>query len=227
LFSESSSGQQALATVGRAIDEIDGRNTARLIAAQDSGKDRAARREVILDGMRTIARTSRRVVEPSGKMMRLRMPRRIADVAVVTAAERFLTRAEAHHDEFVRLGLPATCLSDLRQALGAFEGAMAERRLGRANVASARAAIRTALRAGSDAASELDVIVRNAAGEDVAVLAAWERDLRIVGDTRTANRHPEPVAPADAVADASDPEPGTHGPDMTPEQEVAPLRQAI
>jgi hypothetical protein len=217
IFSESSSGQQALATVARVIEEIDALTTARLIAAEDSGKAKAARRKVILDRMQAIVRTSRRVTESSGSRMRLRMPRQIADVAVASAARRFLTTAEAHHDQFVRLGLPATCLTELREVLATFEAAMEDRRIGRQGVASAKADIKVALATGADAASELDVIVRNAAANDAGVLAAWERDVRIVDWLRRRNGT---AAAAASVTPAS-----STAPPPTPEQEVASLRK--
>lgn len=228
LFPESLSGHQALAAVTRAIDEIDAHTTARLTALRKTRRDQAARRAVIIDRMLTIARTSKRVVVPSGVTMGLHMPKQTSDVAVIAAARTFLAQAEAHHDQFVSLGLPATCLADLRGALEAFEGAMTDRRLGRAGVALAKAGVKAALAAGADAARTLDVVVRNASANDPAVIAAWERDLRLVEGLRTrrSDVQAEPVAPAAGTTDGPAPEPQAAGPGAVTEEEVNTLRRA-
>lgn len=217
LFPEPLSGHQAFATVARVIDEIDAHVTARAIAAGETRKDQAARRQVILARMQSIARTSRRVTQASGALMRLRMPRKQADTALVADARLFLTRAEACHDQFVSLGLPASCLTDLRAALDAFEAAMTDRRLGRAGVASAQAAIEASLTEGSNAARTLDVVVANTVNDDPALLAAWERDRRLVTG-RSKHDAPEPPAPATTPASTATP------PDAAPP--VDPLRKA-
>jgi hypothetical protein len=225
LFPESLSGQKALAAVTRAIEEIETLTTERLIAARQTQRDQAARRGVIVDRMRTIARTSTRVMGPSGATMRLRMPRQVSDVTIVAEARMYLALAEEHHDQFVSLGLPDGCLTDLREALDAFEGAMADRRLGRAGVARAQTGIRAALAMGSDAAHTLDLVVRNAAGHDAGLIAAWERDLRIVGWKRRLDPGTVPVAPAAAAPDSASSAPQAAAPEATPAGETAILRK--
>jgi hypothetical protein len=224
LFPEPLSGHQAFVTVVRVISEIDAHTTARLIAARETRKDQAARRKVILARLQTIARTSRSVTQTSGALMRLRMPRNQADTALVAEARLVLTRAEAYHDQFVSLGLSTTCLTDLRQALDAFEAAMTDRRLGRAGVASAQAAIEALLTEGSNAARTLDVVVANTAANDPALLAAWERDRRLVAGKSKRDAAIEPSAPAQPDAPAATPTSAA-----TPAEEVppaAPLRRA-
>jgi hypothetical protein len=185
LFPESSSTiQSTLAAVSRAVDQIERHETARLIAGADTRRDQVARREVMLDRMRSMARTSRRVVGESGAPLRLQVPSRVADAIVVDAARRFVSAVETHEEQFLELGLAPECLSELRSALVAFEASLSDPRVGRAGVAAAKAAIAAALTSGLDAARALDIIVRNRAGGDAAVLAAWERDLRLVEGIR-------------------------------------------
>lgn len=225
LLPESSSGHQALATVKRAIDEIEALMTARAIAASETRKDQVARRAVILDRLRTIARTSRRVVLPTGRPLRLHWPEQGSDAAIAEAARRFLTLTDEHHDQFVKLNLPDNCLSSLREALEAFEGALSGRRIGRRGVAEATKGIKVAIASGSDAARTLDLVVRNGIVDNEALLAGWERDLRLVTGIgkRGSKAQAEPAAPATGVPAS---EPPSIAPVAVQESEVVPIRQA-
>lgn len=180
LFPESLSGQRAFADVGRAIEQIEAHSTARLTAGRESRRSKAARRAAMLDRMRAIARTSKGVRTAAGTALALPMPVRKADVAVLTAARSFLSEAEAHHDQFISLGLPPTCSSELREAADAFDAALADRRAGRSTTAAAQAGIRAALTLGAKAARTLDIVVVNTVGHDPVLIAAWRRDRTIV-----------------------------------------------
>lgn len=202
LIPESSqSGQQAFAAVTRAIEQIETHETGRHIAANESRRDKHARRAVIVDRMKAIATTSKAVAVESGATLRLRMPKQVSDVAIAEAARRFLNLAEAHQDQFVNLGLPPTCLTSLRDALTAFEAALSDRRIGRAGVAAATAAIKAALTDGTRAARTLDTVVTNAAKGDPAVLAAWNRDRRVIAGIGKSEEH---IGPQNAPAPASE-----------------------
>ena len=144
-FPESSSGRVAFATVASAVAQIEEHTAAKLVAVRESHRDRIARRQLILDRMASIARTSRGVTLPSGATLRLRMPTRKSDVATITSARAFLWEAEPHQDQLVKLGLPATYLTELRDATEAFDEALKEGRAGRSGVAAAQAGITAAL----------------------------------------------------------------------------------
>lgn len=179
-FPESSSGSQAFATVAEAVADVEAHATAKLVKVREGQRDRAARRSIMLSRMRTIARTSRGIRTASGAILTLQMPRRRSDVAVITAARAFLREAEAHHDRLVVLGLPTTCLAELREATEAFAASMAERRAGRSGVAGAQAGITAAIARGTDAAHTLDIVVLNTLGHDPVAFATWQRDRRVV-----------------------------------------------
>jgi hypothetical protein len=205
LFPESSSGREAFDTVAHAIEQIDAHATAALSAARESQKTTTARRRVILERMQSIARTSRGVRTTAGTRLKLPMPTHTSDVAVITAARSFLNQAEPLHDQFVALGLSPTCLTELREAADAFDAAMADRRAGRAGVAAIQAGIKAALAQGCDAARTLDIAVVNTVGQDPVLLAAWQRDRRVVeGIGRGgSSQHPAPAPAADAAADGA------------------------
>jgi hypothetical protein len=108
------------------------------------------------------------------------MPKRRSDVAIITSARAFLREAEPHQDQMVNLGLPSTCLTELRATTDAFDEALKEARAGRSGVAAAQAAIRTALADGLNAARLLDIVVPNSIGDDAVSLAAWHRDRKVI-----------------------------------------------
>ena len=75
---------------------------------------------------------------------------------------------------------------------------------------------------------QLDVVVRNVAGRDAAVLAAWERDLRIVDGIgkRKVVHDAAQSAPAEIAETTREGAQGSAAPDAeSSEQEVAPLRK--
>jgi len=223
LFLNSPYGQEALAKVGEAIDTIE-KHTMNRMAAMDATPAQAARRKIIIDRMQTIARTSRRIVLPTGQMMNLTVPRQESNTALVAAVRAFLEKSEAHHDDLVKFGLPASCLTDLRETLAAFEAAMADRRLGRSGIALAKKGVSAALADGSNAVRNLDTVVRNLVG-DAPLLAAWERDMRIVGG-KGKSSGPAEAGAVPAVADPHPAAPAASSP-ATPSTAADPTPEAL
>jgi hypothetical protein len=75
--------------------------------------------------------------------------------------------------------MPATCLSNLREASASLEAALAVRRDGRAGLAAANNAIQKAFALAAKALATLDIVVPNAT-EDTVVFARWMRDRTVV-----------------------------------------------
>lgn len=226
-FPESSDGAQAFATVARAVAEIEAHDTNRMVVLHQAQRSKAERRKTMLQRMQTIVRTSRGIRTALGTPLRLTMPDRTSDVAVVRSARAFLQEAEPYQDQMVRLGLPATYFAELRDAADAFDAALTDRRAGRSGIAGAQAGIKAALTQGTEAARTLDIIVANTLGADPIVMAAWERDRRLVdwrakphADASDAQPAPE-TAPADVPA--ASPPPDAAIPAAQPD---APLRRA-
>jgi hypothetical protein len=214
-FPESSDGAQTFATVARAVAEIEAHATNKVVMIREAQRSKAERRKTMLQRMQTIARTSRGIRTTLGTPLRLTMPDRTSDVAVVRGARAFLQEGDPYQDQMIRLGLPASYFAELRDAADAFDAALTERRAGRSGIAGAQAGIKAALRQGTDAAHTLDIIVANTLGDDPIVMAAWERDRRLVdgrakphADASEAPpaEHPQADAPpADAPAEAETP----------------------
>lgn len=175
LFPESSTGGQAFAKVGDAAARIDAFATSKLLVVTDGHEELAVARAAVLDRMRIVARTARgtrRSRSAAGR--RFRMPSRTSYVALLAAARSFISEAGECRAELDELGLPATCLPELRQAIDDLEAAFAD---------------------GTHAIRTLDIVVPNTVGNDAVLVAKWNRDRRVItGATK--------VVPEDAASDA-------------------------
>lgn len=211
-FPESSNGARAFADIARTVATIESNLAEKTVAIRESRRARAGQRRQILHQMKTIVRTSSAIhVEPSDAL-RLRMPKKRSDSAIINAARAFLREVEPYQAQLAGLGLPADYITDLRTAVEAFAEALRESRTGRSTVAFTRATIAAAIAEGARIASTLDVIVLNLFENDPAVMAAWTRDRRIV----TWQGDDTPVAPAPATLVPSGTEPAVAAPPAVP-----------
>lgn len=181
LFPESSRGGRSFAKVAEATSLVETHSVARLLAAHDGRRGKAAARAVVRRWMLSIARTARDVARTtSGGNRKLRMPHRTADVALLTSARMFLDDGAPLSGAFIELGLPANWVSEFRAAVDTFEDQLRGRRAGRSGVAAANAGIKAALKDGFIAIHTLDVIIANTLTTDPVLLAVWARGRRIV-----------------------------------------------
>lgn len=204
-FPESSPGAAMFATMAAIVAEIDALATSKIVIVREARRVKADRREVIVDRMRTIARSSRGIRSESGAPLRLNMPDRTSDAAIVRGARAFLQEAERYQDQLIPLGLPATYFAELREATDAFDAALKQRRTGRSDIAAANAGIKAGLERGMETARLLDIIVANAAGKDPVVMAAWNRDRRLVGARRARTTEPATAATTPNAAEPASP----------------------
>jgi hypothetical protein len=179
-FPESSAGARAFADVARIVGSIEDHATKKIVAVREGRRVKNDRRKLMLDRMKTIARSSRGIQSETGGPLRLRMPDRTSDIAILTAARAFLREAEPYHAQLVELGLPASYFAELRQTADAFAEALTEHRTGRSDVAGAQAGITAGIKEGSATARRLDIIVANVLGGDPVAMAAWARDRKLV-----------------------------------------------
>jgi hypothetical protein len=198
LFPEASAAGEAFTVITRAVADIETDLDRKRVVSANGRRAMAVMRDAILTHMRVVARTARGMKAASAVHLTLRLPDRRSDAHVLSGARTFILQAEANQTELVRLGLPTTCLSELREATDALAHALTERHLGRSGTAAAQAGISAAIAAGSAAARTLDILVPNAVEHDPELFAAWRRDRRVVEGTskRTSQPTPEVAAPA-------------------------------
>ena len=210
LFPELSAGGQAFAQVAQATARIGAHATRKPLTAADGREAIVASRALLLERLRLVVRTARGIRKAEGVNANpLRMTRRVSDDVRIQTARRFLDVAEERRDDglvrdqLVRLGLPVTCLAELRQAADDLEAALSARRGGRRGVASAQAGIASALADGLAAVHTLDIVVPNAVESNPEVFAAWKRDRRVVERRSKATDAPDVVTGEEVLSKAS------------------------
>ena len=187
LFPESSTGAEALAKVAQAAAKIGADATTKQVTATRGREAMAVTRALVVERMKTIARTARGVQKtPGAAGQPLRMPGKRSGVSLTTSARTFLREAEAREEELTRLGLPDTCLAELREAADALEKALGERRSGRLGHAEAQASLKGAMALSAGALRTLDIVVANALENDAALFEVWKGLRRVAkGQSKT------------------------------------------
>jgi hypothetical protein len=189
VFPNGSAGAQAFAKVADAVAAFETHLDAKSTTAAQSRQTKTTARNALKARMRGVIRTSRGVarVAADGREA-LRMPVRRSDIALLTAARACVEAAKPIEADCMHLGLPATFLADLRDAIDDYERVIRDRRTHRDAAAAAQKGITAAIADGFAAIRTLDIVVTNAVEKDPERFAAWRRDRRLVGDTRKKRR---------------------------------------
>jgi hypothetical protein len=189
VFPNGSAGAQAFAKVADAVAAFETHLDAKSTTAAQSRQTKTTARNALKARMRGVIRTSRGVarVAADGREA-LRMPVRRSDIALLTAARACVKAAKPIEADCMHLGLPATFLADLGDAIDDYERVIRDRRTHRDAAAAAQKGITAAIADGFAAIRTLDIVVTNAVEKDPERFAAWRRDRRLVGDTRKKRR---------------------------------------
>lgn len=177
----------------------------RLDASSNGRKEKVAARKAMIAAMRTIVRTARGNELTPGTHNKLLMTRRRSDIGVLSAARGILRDAEAVKNELVVLGLPDTCINDLRSLVEIFESTMGGRRTGRDDMAKVEGREDAVIDTVSKALSKLDIVVPNVVRDDPGLIASWKRTREVVGGPAPKKRAAKSTVSAEVVPIAGDP----------------------
>jgi hypothetical protein len=162
-------------SVVQTLNEALTSQTSGLNSAQQATAAREAARQTLRADVQAITRTARAMaLDTPGLENKFRLPRSGSDQALLFAARAFLTDAVPLKAEFIRYGLPASFIDDLRAHVADLEQAMGEQNTGRGAHVTATATIEPTIEGGMNAMRKLDAVVRNKFRDDPATLAAWE-----------------------------------------------------
>lgn len=213
LFPEGTAGGEAFAIVGQAVEAIEAHTVAKLSASSEVRKATARTRSAVREQMKAIALTARGLaLVEDGIDKNFHMPTRHSDNALVGAAGKFLDEAKAQKAKFVRLGLPATFLDDLRTHVAALEKALEHRRAGRRGRKLAQGDVTTAFDRGTLAIRTLDVVVVNAVRGDLGRFESWKTMRRLDGMSKSSSRRVKVPAPVVAASAADETPPAVESP---------------
>lgn len=176
-FPAGSFAQELATTLDGIIDEIETHASAQssgMRAVKESGESKAADRDELRRDLEAISRTARILaLTTPGLEEKFRMPRAPKDQELLTVARSFATDAEPLKAEFIKRGLPADFLDDLKADTERFEASISRKIQGTESHVSATAAIDGLIDRGMRVVRELDVIMRNTLADDAATLASW------------------------------------------------------
>ena len=228
LFPTSSTAGQLFARVTMAVGAIEEHLKKQVLARAEARKVKAATRAAVFDYMKTIAQAARRVTRLESGQTPFRMPKRRTLKAEIATAKAFIEEARKRLDEFLRLGLPTTFLSDFQTLVDALQQAVDVRLNSKTGRRHASAGITTQLKDGLDAIRDLEVVVTLATRSDPTRFAAWQSARRIEGQGTppvTPSKNPAATTPGapPETAPAPVPEEPTvvpTAPETTPVQPV-------
>jgi hypothetical protein len=176
-FPAGSYANELATTLDGIIDEIESHASAQssgLRAVKEGGSSKAADRDELRRDLEAISRTARVLAMTTpGIEEKFRMPRAPKDQELLTVARSFATDAAPLKAEFVKRGLAANFLDDLRADTEAFEESITRRIQGAESHVAATSAIDELIDRGMRVVRELDVIMRNTLTADQSTLAAW------------------------------------------------------
>lgn len=163
-----------------ALDQSKGRSSVR-----ESSASKSAGRDELTRQMDAISRTARVIAFTTpGLENKFRMPRGVGDQALLTLAGAFAADAEPLKAEFIKRGLPADFIQNLKEAAEAFDAAINQKVQHRGKQVAATAAIDEMTGRGVRLVRELDALVRNTFANDASALAAWESASHVERPTR-------------------------------------------
>ena len=133
---------------------------------------------------------------------KFRFPNSRSDQALLAAARAFAEDAEPLKDEFIRRGLAATFIDDLKEKSGAFAGIISSRNVHAGSKVQARASIDDVLDEAMLDVRELDPAVENVIGDNAPLLAEWRSARHI--ERHTSHKKPTPPVPPTSLEPESD-----------------------
>ena len=201
-FPEDTRGGELLAQVNAAVsdmEELSATQASHARAAKEKTTQKRAAYEALRDVMEAIGRTARAMERATpGLRDKFRLPHNAGEQTWLASARGFAADAEPLKDEFIRRGMHADFLEDLRARIETVENFID----GRAEKAGARVsatvAVAQAAERGRGAVRELDAIVRNVCRGDLSALSEWESASRVERPARRAKQEAPAAAPAPA-----------------------------
>lgn len=186
-FAEGSDARKTFALVAKAIAEIDRFGSAKRDVRQHGWRKRTEARKALASRLRELANVakdeSRRVPDADAMFP---LPRNRWDIALQQAGRLFVQECAKAPGMFLRFGMPATFVDDLKVLLEAFERSMHQGWDRRATIFVARRGIEASFAEGFEAVRTLDVIVSNSLRLEPTLLALW-KDIRR-NDSRRKNK---------------------------------------
>ncbi len=176
-FPAATLGSTLIGDVGATVSEIESTastQTSKAGAARQKTESKSLARETLMDEMEAISLTARAIaLEDPGLENKFRLPRNPSDQALLNSARAFLSDATPLAAEFTRREMATDFLSELQEAIQAFEQAITGRNHDREGQVTATASLDVVIGKGLKHVKQLNAVVRNKYRNNPAMLAAW------------------------------------------------------
>ncbi len=206
LFPKSSLAGQTFAEVATAVKELSQHAVAKMSAAGDSARARAAARNALRTRLNRIHTTARAVARETPDVEgKFQLPEVHTDQALLTTGRLFARDVEPLLAKFVTRAMPKTLVADVNGLIEKLERAIHACEAEREERTAARVNIEAALSSGLGAAQALDVMVANHLQDDPVGIAVWESARRTDYPRRSRKAVAAAAAPLAAVPAAPAP----------------------
>lgn len=194
-FPDPGVAREAFAALAVAIEGLAAADVAGRSASAAARSDRKTAAGKVLGDLLLKAGQTARVLRARGHSMpAFEVPR--TNHAMLSAARQFARDATPVEAAFVAHGIAP---GSITEAATAFETAMRDRGMSRAELLAARTRIRELFATALDQVRTLDVVIRNELASDKAIHAVWQRARRVDA------RRPRSASLTDTPAPAADP----------------------
>jgi hypothetical protein len=186
-----------LKTMIKGLEEHALRQSTGRSSVREGVSSKSAVRDELLRRLEAISRTARVIAfTQPGVEEKFRFNRAVGDQTLLQLAYTFAADAEPLKDEFIKRGMAATFIEDLKEEAKAFEDAISRKAQGRSAHVAASAEIDDLIEQGMRIVRELDALFRNIFADDPATLAKWESASHV---ERRAPRHAKAKTPANSA----------------------------
>ena len=196
-FTEGGVAAKTFAGLAAVIDDLAATDIAKRSASAAARADRkAAARKALGDLLVQVSQTARVLQAAGHSMPPFDVPASRTDQAMLTAARQFARDAIPLEADFVAHGLQP---KGIEEVASAFETAMRDRGMSRADHIEARTRIQQLFASASEHLRTLDVIIKNEMGRDKVIRTVWKRARRIDEARRPRGVANEKSPPAEAA----------------------------
>jgi hypothetical protein len=182
-FAAGTLGQELFTSLTQVVTNLEShatQQTSQRNEAKKSTASKTAAREALLASLAALQRTARVLaLSDPGLENSFRLPRKMTDQALLTAARAMAATATPLNAQFVRHELPADFLTKLNAQITALEETITNRSDARSAQVTATASIGQMIEQGLALVQRLEVLVQNKYAAETQVLAAWETARRV------------------------------------------------
>lgn len=176
-------GQEMFTTLTQVVASLATHATSQTSQRNEAKKNttaKAAARETLLASLAALQRTARvlALADP-GLEKSFRLPRKVTDQSLLTAARAMAATAAPLAGELTRHELPADFVTQLSAQITALEETITNRSEARSAQVTATASIGQTVEQGLEIMQRLGALVRNKYGTQPQVMAAWETARRV------------------------------------------------